>query len=822
MKNNSTIAVSLITFSIFIFSFFVVYEYNSTSVTRTTASVSEDHYLSTIQPIFNKRCVACHSCYNSPCQLKLSSYDGLIRGANETEVYDVSRMSATEPTRLFVDENTIEGWREKDFFSVIHNRKDEVSTDSVLHKVLKTYKDDIYSTDTSIVYEAEDGNRCSSIKLRHNRNRKIKVSRIDHHLKRRPWAKMPYGLPKLEREDYVNLSDWIKDGAIGPYGQTTLKDKKEALLSDNFINEIEKFETLFNGRSNKEKLSSRYLYEHLFLAHIYFKSEPTSFFRLVRSKTAIGKVDEIATVRPYGDPGVASFYYRFVKIEETIVHKTHITYEFSDKKIELFNELFYKAKWKNEIVVLPDYNKVTSPNPFLTFSQIPAKSRYKFLLNEAQFFFMSFIRGPVCKGQVAVNVIDDHFWNFFIDPDHDPTINNEDFLNEYAKYMSPPASEGSKWRTFSKFNTSHKIYREARNKLYANSAPLGINSIWKGNKENTNAFLTIYRHHNSASVVRGRRGGIPKTLWVVDYPIFEDIFYNLVVGYNVYGAIPHHLKSRMYMETSRINAQDLSLSFLPKSEREAIRTSWSLNIKNGKPSYLARFLMMRLPSLYLGHAADYKMKHKYPYLGNEIKSEISYNKVFKTNSKVQFLNKVFNSLGPAAGVEDDLNCCGYKFLKTISRIESYLDFEKEIRSVTSKVGKFANQLPDVSFLRIENEGESRAYTIVHNKAHYNVNYLFEEEASFWPEKDTLEFHRNFIGSYPNFFFKVKLESSQEFLKDLRDLTGAEDDYLAFVKKYGVSRRNKDFWKEFDFYVDEAKRVSPIEAGIFDLNRYKSY
>ena len=37
-------------------------------------------YLSEVRPVLVKRCVVCHSCYNSPCQLKLSSFEGLDRG----------------------------------------------------------------------------------------------------------------------------------------------------------------------------------------------------------------------------------------------------------------------------------------------------------------------------------------------------------------------------------------------------------------------------------------------------------------------------------------------------------------------------------------------------------------------------------------------------------------------------------------------------------------------------------------------------------------------------------------------------------------------
>mgnify|MGYP000732865784 CR=1 FL=1 len=39
------------------------------------------------------------------------------------------------------------------------------------------------------------------------------------------------------------------------------------------------------------------------------------------------------------------------------------------------------------------------------------------LLDEAEFFIMNFIKGPVCRGQMALDVIQDRFWVFFIDPD---------------------------------------------------------------------------------------------------------------------------------------------------------------------------------------------------------------------------------------------------------------------------------------------------------------------------------------------------------------------------------------------------------------------
>ena len=37
-------------------------------------------YQKEVKPLLDKRCAVCHSCYNSPCQLKLDSFEGADRG----------------------------------------------------------------------------------------------------------------------------------------------------------------------------------------------------------------------------------------------------------------------------------------------------------------------------------------------------------------------------------------------------------------------------------------------------------------------------------------------------------------------------------------------------------------------------------------------------------------------------------------------------------------------------------------------------------------------------------------------------------------------
>lgn len=51
-------------------------------------------YSADVQPIFTRHCVACHACYDSPCQLNLGSGEGVERGANKLPVYSGTRIEA--------------------------------------------------------------------------------------------------------------------------------------------------------------------------------------------------------------------------------------------------------------------------------------------------------------------------------------------------------------------------------------------------------------------------------------------------------------------------------------------------------------------------------------------------------------------------------------------------------------------------------------------------------------------------------------------------------------------------------------------------------
>ncbi|RLJ19582.1 hypothetical protein DJ030_07820 [bacterium endosymbiont of Escarpia laminata] len=90
---------------------------------ETTKNQPPVDYRQQVKPILEKRCVVCHGCYDAPCQLKLSAYEGVARGGSKQKVYDGTRLISTNLTRLFEDAKTNGEWREKGFFRFSTRRK---------------------------------------------------------------------------------------------------------------------------------------------------------------------------------------------------------------------------------------------------------------------------------------------------------------------------------------------------------------------------------------------------------------------------------------------------------------------------------------------------------------------------------------------------------------------------------------------------------------------------------------------------------------------------------------------------------------------------
>src|SRR5690606_41289094 len=55
-------------------------------------------YSRDVQPILTAKCVACHACYDAPCQLNLGRDEGVLLGPRHQPVVDISRTYYTSDT----------------------------------------------------------------------------------------------------------------------------------------------------------------------------------------------------------------------------------------------------------------------------------------------------------------------------------------------------------------------------------------------------------------------------------------------------------------------------------------------------------------------------------------------------------------------------------------------------------------------------------------------------------------------------------------------------------------------------------------------------
>lgn len=745
------------------------------ALTGWCAEPANISYLHQVRPILERRCVVCHACYDAPCQLKLGSFEGLARGASKDKVYDGTRLKEATPTRLFVDALQTAQWRDKGFTPVIGNSTaPSVKSVDVLRRML-TLKQRHPLPTTAVLPASFD------FGLNHQQSCPA-PEEMDRFEAEHPSWGMPYGLPALAAQDIRTLNRWLEQGAPG--------DTPAALPAAS-TQQLTQWETFFNPPSVKGQLVSRYLYEHLFMAHLHFDAGAgQSYFRLVRSLSPPGQpIVPIATRRPTDDPQANRFYYRLETERETIVDKTHMPFALTPARMARWQAWFIDAPYRVEH--LPNYDNAVSNNPFEVFKDIPAATRYRFLRDEAEFFVMGFIKGPVCRGQVALNVIEDHFWVFFYDDSLDAAgAGLDSLLRQQSHNLSLPAEQGSQAGVISPwlgYARREREYLQAKAAYMAQKVKEGrridLNLIWDGDGHNPNAALTVFRHFDNASVVKGLVGDAPKTAWVLSYPLLERIHYLLVAGFDVYGNVGHQLLSRLYMDFLRMEGEYNFLSFLPRSERETLHQHW---YRGATPQ--ARLF---LQSAMADTAPD---------------SNIVYRSV-KPQRELYSLLKA--RLGPVLDTQHDLATVHDAAL------------QQDLQRLAGVKGRSLEWLPELAFLQVDTPGQpARYFTLLRNTGHRNVSQLLSEKKALLPIENTLTVVPGFIGSYPNILYSVPRQQLAAMAAALARL-GTAADYAAFATRYAVRRTNPQFWTFSDVLQDAHLQAAPIAAGLLDYNRLEN-
>jgi len=713
-------------------------------------------YEADIQPIFDAKCVSCHACYDSPCQLNLSDSEGLLRGASPTPVYGVSRMHREAPTRLYEDGQTASQWQDLGFTPVVGADAASSLLWAAIEQGTALPFDATQPPPDDLDFSLARANTCPSL----NDYQAFSAEN--------PKLGMPYVMARLTPEERVTIKSWLDAGA--PI------DTRPPQPSPVEAKLVDAWEAFLNQDGDRERLVARYLYEHWYLADVHFveAGDAAMDFRLVRSTTPPGHdVERVHTRFPNDEPGGVRAYYRLVPERGTKMRKNRLPMAFSAAYLEQLETDFLGGVWTTSPGSADDYWQAT--NPFIAFADIPQEVRYRFLLDHAHYFIGNFIRGPVCRGPIALNVIEDRFFVAFLDPAYDL---NERFVTGHANLQELPGpidTASDFTRHVARLGKQQRHYLRAKDRELGREIPGGrtLDMLWDGND---NARLTVYRHRDSATVVRGWEGTPTDTLWVMDYSQLERTYYNLVANFDVFGTVFHQAATRLYFDWIRAESEDNFLLFLPPEDRSELRTNW-----------------------YRGLGAREKQWRQYVFAGEHL---------------------------PAATglTTDDPKGELMARLATLEAVPTTITAEPlraDLLDLVANPQPVVRHFPEMTVVHVVVDGSvqnDQVITLLRDRAHTNTAFVMGENRRMEPERDEFSVADGVLGDYPNRIFRVPQDRVDAFFEQLSAMA-SPDDYRKLVMDYAVLRTSPDLADEAEFLFQWERLRRPLETGRFDLFRY---
>jgi hypothetical protein len=740
-------------------------------------------YASEIQPLFDNRCIACHGCIGSPCNVKLSSFRAVERGGFGKNPYSL-HFDNFKRTGMDVHATT-EGWRKDGFYPIVSRGGN--ATENLAGSMI-----------SQLVTVGHQNNQPGfSRKALMSSNHRYKHScqstsdALASHLTANPAEGMPYGLPALDESQLAQIKQWVSAGSPGP---TEADLSKASALANPEI--VARWEAFFNQPDAQHQLVSRYIFDHVYLSTLTLDESTGELFKLVRSKTAGNSLKEVAAGKPtpkvvvidsphpYDNPmtyaGVEQFYYRLQKMTSRPVQKNHFIWQLGRSDIAHLESVFFDRKWaKDEGFDAPwDVG-----NPFVMYQAIPEKSRYLFLIENSAVIVAGITSGPVCLGQIATYAVKDQFWVYFMDPDHDVSVLDPQLgLGDWEALMdrSPIGNE--------RYDTA---YGKAVERLFPDGYT--IDALWDGNKTNKNAWLTILRHESNTWVMTGRQGGIPRSQWVMGFSGFERIYYDTVAHFEYWGSDTGKLETVGFFNFLRQEFEDDFLLFLPEDMREKTRNSWSKGIGD-VGLHLTSFAAKDQPS---------------PIKNND-----------PAHPLVGIVSNIEAHMGSTiTGPIDHLNPWvkkPYPLEKGVSNFDEWVEAISTMTVTTDY--KFPRYMPSMIVMRVKQGKESRLYTLVLNRV-YETQYtiLFQNGVEL-PDLYTMSVYPDVVGGFPNLFMEIDVEQTPAFVQQLRDVQSMSD-FLEFRDRYAVLRNQANFWSTYDWFNDWNFTHRKQDAGVFDLSYY---
>lgn len=734
-----------------------------------------------VKPIFDRKCVSCHACYDAPAQLDLRSAAGIERGAMKIDPY-APRTTPIPPTFVWNSQNRLEDWRKLGFFSVTEGGKD-----SIMGKLLQLGHKNPVKADEQFPRTIE----LDPFKRKFSFPNKFEV---DSYIAQKPLEGMPLAVNGLSNSEYTTIMTWLDEGAKF--------DNKPAVPSAADAAMIKAWETFLNGSDPRSQLMARYIFEHIYLVTFLFENkEDANFYTLVRSTTPPGEAAiPVKQHLANGPVEEGKFFYRFMLLDQTrCVKNTRLQMVADQKKLDRWKQIFDEQKW--DAGKLPGYTEEERYDVAGIFKDIPSKIRYKFLLDNTWNIRGAIVHGPSCHGNQAIGSVQDQGWHLYENPETSLYVNDpayRDIVDPLLSFYINKNNIQDALVTRHEFVQRRKEFMKLR---MAREQEKGVKTqiadIWRGEDDDDVPLVSVYRHQTDAFILdKNIAGGdIPdKPTWLLDYPIMEQSYYTAVTNYDLFDSSDTWTWVRELFGLARIESEMNMLRFIPAKDRKPLFKSW-----------------------YSGPLTQSRFKLEMPVFNPEdtIPTGIEY----KTDNPMkEFYVKLLAYLGDRAVNNDAINRADLK-APTDPVAASMRKITDASKDMGSSWRKFKSIIPEATILRIDRgDKEPLVYTMTRDRWYDTKAFISPVLQNDDPQKGRVSILEGVQTGYPRFMFKIPEAEAAAFA----DALIAVEDETAFkklVERWGVRRSSPDFWNYIDTLKAFVRRRDPTRAGALDVDRY---
>jgi hypothetical protein len=228
-------------------------------------------------------------------------------------------------------------------------------------------------------------------------------------------------------------------------------------------------------------------------------------------------------------------------------------------------------------------------------------------------------------------------------------------------------------------------------------------------------------------------------------------------------------------------------------------------------------------SWYLGGPiTDLKYRYVFPLVDSTAPTSVIYRG--EANAKAERVERMLNEYLPpqVRGLPNALNWKILPLPGNTGMAPELTGPKQALRKIASikstSSTPFARFLPDLGIALVRGkDGHTRLYSLVRNREHANVSWMFGESERLALQEDSLSVRAGVLGAYPNMFFVVPEPEIDLFSSTVARVKSAAD-YERLVDNFGVRRSNENFWSVYDAINATHVASDPVRSRILDFTR----